>query len=459
MKTIAALTGLILLVPSLAWTQESFQYEEKIKSLVQPYVKHEKVMAVSVGVVLNGKTWTGNFGRLSKENPSPPTADTLYEIGSITKVFTSLLLADEVTRGELELDQPIGTLLPNLDSSNPDVAKSITLKHLSTHMSGLPRTPTNLKLKDANQPFAGYDRKMMYDFMKSFKPWRKPGWGYEYSNLGAGLLAELISEKNRKSYEQLLKERIFNSLKMKDSTISLSPQHKKRLAPPHDSALLPNHVWDFGALNGCGAIRSTANDMTRFMQAVLEPNDERLGKPIDLTWKQHLSASMFGRKPMGLGWVFAGDKSTRWHNGQTGGYHSMMLVNRELNAGVVVLTNTAELELDQMAESIFQAVCGVDVQPKTFDKIVKVEPAYLKRLEGDYALTPDVTIHIQANKDKLRAQLTGQQAFQVFPKNKTTWNYRVVKAQLRFEVPESGPATKVTLHQNGRKTPAPRIKK
>jgi CubicO group peptidase (beta-lactamase class C family) len=347
--------------------------------------------------------------------------------------------------------------MAELKESNPDVGEKVTLKYLSLHMSGLPRMPTNIAPSDPNNPFAGYDHNLLVEFMKSVKLSRNPGLIHEYSNLGAGLLGDLLASQANVSYEALLKERICKPLNMNDTTISLSAAQKKRLAPPHNSALLPDYTWDFDALAGAGAIRSTTNDMIRFMQANLDPPDNSTGKALELAWQQHLSTNLFGRSAMGLGWMIAGDKSTRWHNGQTGGYHAMVLVNRDYKTGVVLLSNAAVMELDGLAQSIFQTVIGMEVKPQEFAKATKVDPEFVKRLAGKYQLAPGVVIDVVAHGDKLMVQLTGQGALRVFPENDTVWNYRVVKAQLRFEVPESGNCTKVTLHQNGRKMPAPRI--
>ena len=161
---------------------------------------------------------------------------------------------------------------------------------------------------------------------------------------------------------------------------------------------------------------------------------------------------------MGLGWHIARDGQTRWHNGQTGGYHSMMLISRELNAGVVLLCNTAEMELDGLAESIFQTIVGMKPKPRDFEDTVKVDVETVNRLVGKYQLAPAAVLEVVAKGDRMMVKLTGQTFLAVIPESETVWNYQAVKAQLRFDLPEKGPCTQVTLHQNGRKMPAPRIK-
>ena len=163
-----------------------------------------------------------------------------------------------------------------------------------------------------------------------------------------------------------------------------------------------------------------------------------------------------GSFAMGLGWMIAGDGSTRWHNGQTGGYQSMILVSRKLKLATVLLCNTAGSETDQLAEQIFQSAAGMNVTPRDFTNRVVVKPEVVSRLTGNYELTPQITIRVTANNGRIMAQLTGQQALSLQPKSDVLWRYQAVDAELRFELPEQGNATSVTLLQFGREIPAPR---
>lgn len=432
------------------------KYETKIDALVEPYLTHKKVNAVSVGLISNGQVWKKNFGTLDGEGGHAPTDKTLYEIGSISKVFTSLLLAEAVESGRLKLDDPIGTIMKELAEKNPMVGSTITFKHLSHHVSGLPVMPTNIAPADPTNPFDGYDRPMLSEYMMSVMPTRKPGEGYEYSNLAVGLLGDLLSQQAGVSYESLLEEKLTGPLKMSDTVITLNQEQLKRFAPPHNAVLLPDKALDFDALAGCGAIRSTVDDMLLFAEASLNPPGGELGKVIELAWKEHKPASS-GHHAMGLGWMIAHDRSTRWHNGQTGGYHSMLLVNRPAKCAAVLLCNTASLQTDALAEQILQTIMGMDVQPTKFDKEVEVDPEVASRLEGKYQLAPGIVITVQVKDGRMMAQLTGQQFLALIPKSETEWKYQAVDATLKFELPESGSSTKVTLLQAGREMPSPRL--
>jgi len=456
MARVSVFLGLAL-CGSLLLGQEDFISEEKVDALVQPYMENRIFQSTSLGISLKGITWIRHYGKLSEANPVPAKDDTIYEIGSVTKVFTALLLADAVkNRGSFELDQTIGPYVPGLQESNPDVASKVTLKHLSQHMSGLPRMPDNILPTDPNNPFAGYDQKLLHKFLETVKLTNAPGKKNEYSNLAVGLLGDILASEFNTDYQTLVQQRIFDPLKMTESGVSLSESSSRRLAPPHNSALVEDHVWDFDALAGAGSIRSTVTDMLRFIQANLKPTETEIGKAIDLAWEKSLPAGK-DQFAMGLGWMIAGDGSTRWHNGQTGGYHSIVFVNRDLEAGLVLLSNTATTELDALGQQIFQSIVGMNVKPRKFDKEVTVDEAVVKRLVGKYQLAPGVVVSVTSSADRLMAQLTGQQALRVYPESDSIWNYREVKAQLRFDIPEEGAATKVTLYQNGNVIPAPRI--
>ncbi len=446
----------VVLGSGQVFSEDVFKHEQKITSLVEPYLTHNKVNAVSVGVISNGVVWKKHFGVLGEKGTPAPNDKTLYEIGSISKVFTSLLLADAVVSGRLKLDDPIIIIFKELGERNSELGNNVTFAQLSHHMSGLPVMPTNIKPADSTNPFAGYNREMLSEYLLTAKLARKPGAGYEYSNLGVGLLGDLLSRQAGMSYESLLKQKLMNPLKMSDTGIALSPEQVKRFAPPHNGALLPDKTWDFDSLAGCGAIRSNIDDMLLFANASLNPPEGRLGKTIELAWKQHKPPTG-PHHAMGLGWMIARDGSTRWHNGQTGGYQCMILVNRKLKSATVVLCNTAGSGASALAEQIFQAIVGVNVQPKTFEKEIKVDPKVVKRLEGKYQLVPNVIITVKVKEGRMMAQITGQQFLVLIPKSETEWKYQAVDAILEFELPKTGKSPKVTLHQGGRVMPSPRL--
>ncbi len=447
-------------LPSASAAQDSFEHQEQIDALFQAKLDAKKFNSAVVGVYSKGKTWVKGYGQLTAEDKTVPDGNTLYEIGSISKVFTGIMLADAVEQGKLKLDQKIGTLIPEMDDFNEEVGNSISLQHLSHHMSGLPRMPPNMKATDPKNPFADYDREMLFDLMTEVTPFAEPNQKHQYSNLAVGLLGTLIAKNTGKSYEDVLIERVLKPLGMNDTSLTVEGERKKRFAPGHNAALKPDNQWDFSALAGAGGIRSSVNDMLKFAESNLNTPDGEIGAALELAWKQHLDADP-GHGSMGLGWFIIPDiGGTHFHNGQTGGFHAAMFVNRKLQTASVVLYNTAYMGGDGLAEKAFQISIGMNIEPHVKGETIEVEESVVNRLIGKYQLQPGVIIDVTAKGTDVKVQLTGQGKLKIVPESETTWNLVDVEATVVFDFPEDdGSATKITLLQNGRKLPAPRIEK
>ena len=312
-------------------------------------------------------------------------------------------------------------------------------------------------------PYRDYDSKKAAAFLNQYELPRQPGKSQEYSNFGVSVLGYLVAAKAGKSYEQLLRERIAVPLQMTDCTVSLSSDQTKRLATPHDKFGSAASTWTFADLPGAGGVHATMRDMMRFAKAQLNPPSGPLGEAIELAWKQHSAADASG-SAMGLGWMIAGDGQTRWHNGQTGGSHSAIFINRELKCAVVVLCNTAVAnEVDQLAMQLVMKAAGQDVKPGPSDT-PKRDPAKLAidaklrgRLVGRYQLTPDFIFDVQDHDGHLMVGITNQPTQEVFPDSPTRWSYHGVDAKLEFNLSKTGPARSLILHQNGANQTANRI--
>jgi D-alanyl-D-alanine-carboxypeptidase/D-alanyl-D-alanine-endopeptidase len=431
--------------------------ETTIDRLTKPYVDSETIVGMTVGVIRGDEQAVKGFGHFSEDDSRTPDGKTVYEIGSVSKVFTGLLLADAVVAGDVTLDTAAADLLPEgvkMPSKGDD---PITLRHLSTHTSGLPRLPSNLHSKNPNDPYADYNGKKLAAFLKSHRLERAPGEKAEYSNLGAGMLGLLLSRQAKTDYETLLVDRIAKPLLMDDTLLTLTDEQRARLAPPHSGAGMADHNWRFDALAGCGGIRSTTDDMLRFAAAQLDPPDDELGQAIELAWEVHQKPLDKADFAMGLGWHVARDGSTRWHNGQTGGYHAAIFANRPLKVVVVVLTNTATAEVDVLAQDLVVALAGQDVKPREFEKGSDVPDEVLKRYAGKYRLAPGADFTVSTKGGKLLVGLTGQPTFEVFSRSETEWYYKVVDATLTFQVNAAGKCTAVELFQNGQRQTAKRV--
>ena len=441
--------------------------DEWVEKAAAPLVENKVVDGLSIGYIEGD-----HFGivHLGSANQAGAKADfsTVYEVGSVSKVFTSLLLADAVVRGEIDLNatadvtNAAGIRLPSLDG------RSIKWLDLSTHRTGLPRLPTNMPLTDLVDPYCQYDSKKAAEFLNKYELPRQPGKSQEYSNFAVSVLGYLVAAKAGKSYQELLRERIAEPLRMTDCTVSLSDDQKARLAMPHKKFGSATSPWTFADLPGAGGIRATMRDMMRFAKAQLNPPEGKLGEAIELAWKQHTAADASGAA-MGLGWMIAGDGQTRWHNGQTGGYHSAVFINRELKCAVVILCNTAiGNEIDQLATQLILKAAGQEVTPEPSDDSddasdgdadkLTVDAKLRSRLVGRYQLTPNFIFDVRDEDGHLMVGITNQPTQEVFPDSPTRWSYHGVDATLEFKLAKAGPARSLVLHQNGAAQAAFRIK-
>ena len=261
----------------------------------------------------------------------------------------------------------------------------------------------------------------------------------------------------KSTFEDLVRDRIALPLKMSSTRITVDKKSQSRFAPGHTGDGRPAANWDLPVLAGAGGVRTTVNDMLLFAAANLAPPKDKLGEAIELAWTIHQKPLKKGNATLGLGWHLAID-GTRWHNGQTGGYHSMILINRASKSSVILMTNTATGEVDQLATDILKMMPGAKVAPRKFDKAMKVPAEALQKFVGSYELAPGAVFTVEAVDGKLMIALTGQPSLQVFPRSAKVWFYEEVNATITFNVDKNGKCDSLVLFQNGIKQTAKRMK-
>jgi D-alanyl-D-alanine-carboxypeptidase/D-alanyl-D-alanine-endopeptidase len=418
----------------------------------------------SVGIVVGVIEPKGRrivvYGSLEKGDPRPLNGDTIFEIGSITKVFTSLLLADMVERGEVSLSDPVTKYLPEGAKMPEGGGRAITLQDLSTHTSGLPRLPTNLKPRDPANPYADYSVEQLYAFLSSYMLTRDVGSKFEYSNLGGGLLGHVLARRAGVDYETLVKSRICGPLSMTSTGITLSPEVKAKLAAGHNDKLEPVSNWDLPTLAGAGALRSSANDMLAFLAANLGYTKTPLAPA--------MAAMLKGRRPagapgleIGLGWLIRTKDGNEvvWHNGGTGGYRTFTGFDAKARVGVVVLSNTeTAVGVDDIGMHLLDADSPLmNPKPPKERKEISVDPKLFDGYVGRYQLAPTFILTITREGAGLFAQATDQPKFQIFPESERDYFLKVVDAQITFEAGGDGRAAALVLHQNGQDHRAKRM--
>jgi D-alanyl-D-alanine-carboxypeptidase/D-alanyl-D-alanine-endopeptidase len=450
----------MMLLERAAFPQE-LPADSEIRKILADRVGAENLgIGMVVGVIDSKGRRVVGYGSPAKNDKRPINGDTIYEIGSMTKVFTSLVLMDMVRKGEVSLTDPVAKYLP-ADVKIPERnGKKITLADLSTQSSGLPRMPNNFHPKDESNPYADYSPELLYEFLSGYELTRDIGSKYEYSNLGVGLLGHALSLRAGMDYEAMVRSRICEPLGMNSTRVKLTADMKARLAIGHSAGLSEVPNWDLTALAGAGAIRSSANDMLIFLAANLGYTKT----PLAAAMADEVSI----RRPTGLpnmeiayAWhVQTKDgRSIIWHNGGTGGYRTYMGFDPKNRTGVVVLSNISSAAgPDDIGRHILDASYPLDkAEPIKEHKEVTVDTKIFDNYVGTYQLAPNAMITFSREGDQMFTQLTGQPKFPVFPEGERKFFLKVVDAQLTFNVDAQGKATEVVLHQNGRDQSAKRV--
>jgi CubicO group peptidase (beta-lactamase class C family) len=314
---------------------------------------------VAIGVVKNGVPRVFAWGNAQ--------ADSIFEIGSITKTFTGLTLAQMVEQERVKLDEPVRKLLPPGTVATPARAE-ITLLDLVTQHSGLPRLPDNMMPADRHNPYADYRALSLYQFLGKHGVGKPADAGFLYSNLGFGLLGQALADRAHTTYPQLIAEEVTVPMHLEDTVVSLSAQQQARFVAGYTADGQPARGWDFDAMAGAGALHSTAADMLTYLEAQLHPGSfppsaggtaRTLGAALALSHELRAEADPGNR--IAFAWLYQEKRREYWHGGGTGGYSSYAFFNPQGNYAGVVLVNRApgRLELaDLIGQHLSQRLAG-----------------------------------------------------------------------------------------------------
>ena len=459
---VAGLAGGCLAAPSSTgsahpdpYTPPWFPSDETVRAMLASRVEAGQAVGLVVGMIEGGQPRVVSYGKSNGPYERPLDGATVFEIGSVTKVFTCTLLADMARRGEVRLDQPVAELLPKTVHVPSRGDTLIRLVDLATQSSGLPRLPTNFAPADPANPYADYSASRLYDFLSHHTLTRAPGASYEYSNLGMGLLGHALALRSGKSYEAILTERVLKPLRMMDTRITLTEEMGSRFAAGHDlsGAIVPH--WELTALAGAGALRSTANDMLTFLAANLDSNATAISADLRAT---HAARRPAGSPNMriGLAWhrLSTADAEIVWHNGGTGGFRSFVGFDPVRQVGVVVLSN-ASGNVDDIGLHLLNPRLPLEEFTKHID--ATIDPKGLDALVGRYSLAANFVMTVTREGDNLFIQATGQQKFQVYPTSDSTFYYRVVPAEVTFHRDALGKAFEIVLRQGSRDVSGKRV--
>jgi serine-type D-Ala-D-Ala carboxypeptidase/endopeptidase len=297
---------------------------------------------VVVGVLEHGQREVMTFGSAK--------ADSIFEIGSVTKTFTALALAQMVAQKKVTLDEPVRELLPAGWVTKP-AGQEITLLDLATHHSGLPRLPDNLKPTNMADPYADYGPEKLEAFLKEHGVAMPAQTEFLYSNLGVGLLGFALAQKAGLPYAELIQEEVTGPMGLKDTVITLSAAQQKRFIQGYTGAHTDQGPWHLDALAGAGALRSTVADLLTYCDELMHPerfagkhrDTGTLAEAIPLALEPRADVDPSGAVKIALAWLTRPAEDEYFHDGGTGGYSSLVIFNPKQDRAIVVLYNCEDI--------------------------------------------------------------------------------------------------------------------
>jgi CubicO group peptidase (beta-lactamase class C family) len=318
--------------------------DEAILAILRRRIDVEKrATGMAVGIVERGRRRVVVYGKLDLGAAPSVAGNTLFEIGSITKVFTALMLADAVHRKELQFDDPVDRYLPSGFRTPQRNGHAITLADLATHTSGLPLFPpiTGNPLR----ALAAYTASDLRTWLAGATLSRDPGARWEYSNVGYGLLGLALASRAGTTYDALLDRCIINPLKLRDTTLRPASEATGRLAAGHDPKLAPVPPLDLGIFAPAGALRSTAQDLLSFLSAVMPGSRSPVDAPAQLLLSIRRPAPAVGGA-QALGWdEVTGTDPFAAKDGVTAGQAASIVLDAAEQTGVVVLSNALPVKM------------------------------------------------------------------------------------------------------------------
>lgn len=452
--SISMLTVILLLVSNPAQGQEvDFT---AVDEYLNQGIENGKLTGIFVGHISSGGEVTKiTKGTLKINGSNPVTAQSYFEIGSISKVFTATLLAQVMQEHDLSLDDKAGEYMPNGITLPRFNDQEILIRHLITHTSGLPSLPDNMFPEDASNPYADYTLPELKKYLSGTKLTRAPGSRFAYSNMGLALVGHIVESVTGIEYEQLVIDRIAKPLNMSNTAIKISAADSNRLAKGHAQGKTVSN-WDLPVFEGAGALRSTGDDMMLFLKAQMGLIKSDLWTYMKQTQKPLFEIEKglnSHTDKIGMAWFYATDKDTIvWHSGGTGGYRSFIGINKESGSGAVILSNsTADLSdlYFYLLDSRYELIKGEENISLTTDQ--------LERFVGKYNSNRGFSFYVTNENGQLFVRLTGQSKAPVEPVADNIFVNKQVGAEFAFDTTGEGEVTRLTLRQGGQEIPAEKV--
>lgn len=426
-----------ILLSSCSFAQKSF--EQKVDELLEEPIRRNRYHGSLLVMQQDQIVMAKGYGYANPEHNLKNQIDTVFRIGSVTKQFTAMAIMILEERGELTLDDRVGSYFPDYKN-----AKNITIKQLLTHSSGITNyTELPFYLEIIRLP---QEKKGLIERLHSFPLLFEPGETTSYSNSNYLLLTAIIEKTAQTSYEDFLKKEIFKKLKMNstgiDNHLKLIPNRALGLSL-NDQKLVPADFIDVSVANGAGAMYSTVHDLSIWYKAI---RDHKLISPE--TTEEMLTPFKHG---FASGWFVAnrnGGKRVS-HSGGINGFEAQISFYPETDSLVVVLSNIEHSVTGDITKKLEEGLLKDQFEPFEFLDEVPLNLEEAKRVLGTYILNADLQLKITLEEDKLYAQATNQSKVQVFQAGENSYFLSIIDAKIKFVFNEKNEVTQLVLNQSG----------
>ena len=316
--------------------------DSAVNSLFLKYQKEINTVGLSIGIYKNGVVNYYGYGETKLNSGKIPDKNTYFEIGSITKTYTSIACMNMLLENSETLESPIRPYLPSRIPVLTREGVEVNFKHLLTHTSGLSFMPDNRWILNTPESFyANYSRNDLFNWLMNAPLMSKPFTKFEYSNSGFGLLGTILELNYGYTYDRILKEKIFTPLNLNETKTEMGETNLNNWATGYEEGKESKYWTSLNSLNGAGVIKSTTTDMVKYGIYNINPPNSRLGQAIAATQ----NVTYVGENLDGcLGWFLTRptEKTQNrylWHNGGTGGFNSEIFINKSKNIVLILLYN------------------------------------------------------------------------------------------------------------------------
>lgn len=423
----------------------------RIQSIAQPLVDDGWAKGMMVGVLQDGKEHYFSFGSIGNNKATPPDKNTVFEIGSITKVFTAITLAAMVAKQELQPNTPVTKLLPDGINIPEPGNKPITLESLASHTSGLPVIPANFWMAGDNiydcsasgKRWGSYSESQLREYFDSPQPALDETRKYIYSNLGAGLLGYALERKSGVSIEELINDRVCEPLGMTSTSTAIAPTTRGHGPDGNPTDLWPKQQ---SILGGAFALRSTCQDMLTFAKACLAPSKSKLKDALALSLQARSQINEV--ESTALGWK-RNKYDVIYTTGATGGFRSALYLHTPTQTAVIVLANSRvggvvggrATYFDSFAGSLLNIAVGAPPIEIDFPSPLRNFEGNLQDFVGQYLPEDggeDPSFPIRLSKNRLLTEGPGEIEMQLWPKKSDTFFLRAYNSEITFLRDTSG---------------------